>query len=61
MKKYCKGKLITSLEELLNEKSVWVSVWNKPHPVAFITHMQLALILKWLELNRFYKLEKIKQ
>jgi hypothetical protein len=59
MKKYCKGELITSVEELVNEKSVWVTVWNKPYPVAFIVHMQLALVMRWLKSNYFYKLKKI--
>lgn len=58
MKKYEEGNVIQTLDELFSYNSVWVTVWGRASPTAFLQGWQYRLVKRWLEMGRFKTLKQ---
>lgn len=55
-RKYHRGARITSLDELLEEKSVYMGTWDhKPKPVAVLKCMTVNTVLSYMDGSGLYK------
>lgn len=52
-RKFDKGELITSLDELLNQE--WVMWYGRTKHIEVFKHSQLKSVLRWLEVGAFHK------
>jgi len=57
-----KGKQIKTLNEfgkvIMNEPSIYVSVWGRAHPTAFFQGWRIRTVIQWLEAGRFFRIKK---
>jgi hypothetical protein len=51
-------ELITSVEDLLSHKSVYVTRWKRISPVAFLRNWQAHRLYSWVKQGVFYSIEK---
>ena len=52
MSKYKPGLRFNCLCEMRNEKVVWVTFWQKAHPVAFFLSWQWRMVDSWVRSGR---------
>jgi hypothetical protein len=49
MKKYRAGSRFERVEDILQERVVWVEPWGRAHPVSFFLSWQLRLVNIWVK------------
>jgi hypothetical protein len=58
-------ELITNPKDIIDlakeKKSVYVTVWKRTSPAAFLLSWQLRMIIQWVEAKRFYKIKTTKK
>ena len=52
-RKFIEGEPITDLYELLEQE--WVMWYHRPKHIEVIKHMQICIVLNWLEIGAFRK------
>ena len=52
-RKFIEGEPITDLSELMEQE--WVMWYHRPKHIEVIKHMQICIVLNWLEIGAFRK------